>query len=217
MSRLLIRSVLLLILAIPAPSVAAKDCRKKFVANVDGYANIRSTPRINSTNIIGTWYSGGSIKVIRQNLDWLQITAPTSGWIHTTQVGEGSCQNAQKMRDTIGHPKIKVLGKQVIAGDANAAQSLLQMSRGMDGETLEIYAATITNWVEFDPNSFISILSKQSNPVRQSVLQVLDFGLGSGSSSQRSRFELGLSTFPQTNIVVTEWRSRKKDRSDAGF
>lgn len=116
----------------------------------------------------------------------------------------------KKMRDTIGHPKIKALGKKAMAGDVNSAQSLLKMSRGMDGETLEIYAVTITNWVEYDASSFISILSKQSNPVRQSVLQVLDFGLGSAPSSKKSSFETTLSRFPNSNIVVTEWRSRKK-------
>jgi hypothetical protein len=210
MNRLLIGSVLSFILVTPLPSVGARECRGFFITAVDGYVNIRSTPRINSANIIGTWYGGGGIKIIRQNSDWWQISFPIAGWISRSQVGQGSCQNAQRMRDTVGHPTIKALGKKAIAGDANSAQILLKMSRGMDGETLEIYAATITNWVEYDASFFVSTLSKQSNPVRLSVLEVLDFGLGSDSSSRRSSFESVLRTLPRNNIVVNEWRNRKK-------
>jgi hypothetical protein len=194
----------------PLP-MAANECENLVVTSIDGYANIRSTPRVKSANIIGTWYSGGKIKFLRKYSRWWQINAPITGWISANQVGKTSCQNARHILDTIGHPKIKALAKESTAGNTKSAQVFLSMSRGMDGETLEVYANSITSWVEYNPRFFISVLSTRSNPIRQSVIRILDFALGSEESTKRRAFETALGKFPKSNIVATEWRSRRRN------
>jgi hypothetical protein len=84
------------------------------------------------------------------------------------------------------------------------------MSGAMDGASAEIYAESITNFANQNPNFLLSILKQQSSLNRQMSLRLIDFGLGIGNSSERQKFEAIIIQLPSDNMVKQDWQNRNR-------
>ena len=124
------------------------------------------------------------------------------------QVGKVSCEKANDLLYQVGYPAISNLSKKAIQGDRLAAETLIKMSKAMDGVAAEIYAESITNFANQNPNFLLSVLKQQSSSNRQMALQLIDFGLGIGNSSERQKFEAIIIQLPSDNIVKQDWQNR---------
>lgn len=101
-------------------------------------------------------------------------------------------------------------GQRASAGDLKSAEILVKMSRGLDGDTAEFYAETLSNWAKKNPRFLVSVLAKQPLYIRQSVLEMVDFGLGSQQSPERLSFESFIEKLPPTHPIVNDWRKRTR-------
>jgi hypothetical protein len=102
------------------------------------------------------------------------------------------------------------LSKKAIQGNRMAAETLIKMSGAMDGANSEIYAESITNFANQNPNFLLSILKQQSSLNRQMSLRLIDFGLGISNSSERQKFEAIIIQLPSDNMVKQDWQNRNR-------
>jgi hypothetical protein len=54
----------------------------------------------------------------------------------------------------------------------------------------------------------LSVLKQQSSSNRRIALQLIDFGLGIGNSSERQKFEAIIIQLPSDNIVKQDWQNK---------
>jgi hypothetical protein len=198
---------LVLAVLVPVQAMPAGDCRKFAVTAADGYANVRSTPRVKVDNVVAALASGMSIEVVKQVKGWFQISSPVLGWIAGTQLSDFPCDAAVSAASTSGLAAIERLGKWAAAGDPKAAATFLKMSRGVDGSLAEAYAEAITEWAGRDAALLLARLSAQAPAVRQAALGILAVGFGVGPSRERQAFEATLQSSPFAQPMAQEWRS----------
>jgi hypothetical protein len=133
MYKFLLTSVLFLSVTISGQTVKAEKCEKFAVTTSDGYVNVRSFPRAYGDNIIGTLHTGSSFSVSTKHQGWWQINSPFQGWVAGNQVGKVSCEKANDLLHQVGYSAISNLSKKAMQGDYGAAETLIKMSRAMDG------------------------------------------------------------------------------------
>ena len=182
------------------------DCQHFAVTSADGYANVRSTPRVESGNVVAVLPTGTPIESAGRRRGWLRMKSPLAGWIARSQVSGFPCGSAARVSSNAGLAAIDRLGGRGQAGDEPAAATFLMMSRWVDGSLAEAYAGAIADWAVRDADSLISLLERQSEAVREAALKLLDFGLGSEAPGERRRFEAVVARLPSGSAVARDWR-----------
>lgn len=208
MYKLLLASVLFLSVVISP--LKAEQCEQFAVTASDGYVNVRSVPRVQKNNIVGTLPTGFSLSLTIQRQGWWQINSPFQGWVAGNQISKVSCDTAHNLLYKVGYPTMNHLSKKAIQGNRMAAETLIKMSGAMDGANAEIYAESITNFANQNPNFLLSILKQQSSLNRQMSLRLIDFGLGISNSSERQKFEAIIIQLPSDNMVKQDWQNRNR-------
>lgn len=185
----------------------ADSCQKLTVISPDGYANVRSLPEINN-NIIGTLITGTGVQKKLEQQRWIKLNSPIVGWIAKSQIKILSCDDSLQLLIETGLPTISRLGQQAINNNLSSAETLVNLSIGVDGLTAEAYAITIVNWARQNPRFLITVLEKQSSAIRRAFLESLDFGLA--QSKEREKFETILNQLPLDNPVFQDWQYLQK-------
>lgn len=198
------RASLALVLIFPFSSMAANDCTLLTVSTTDGFANVRSTPQVTKSNILGAVLDGMEIKPIRRQKHWIRIESPLDGWIHRTQTAHHNCPNIEGSDSSV--KSLMTIAKRALGRDKSAVSALLRLSRAMDGSLSETYGEIIANLAGRDPQLLIDALSTEQTEVCRSALNLLQFGLGNGYSSERQSFELAIANLPLNHPVVTAWK-----------
>ena len=181
----------------------ADSCQKLTVISPDGYANVRSLPEIN-TNIIGALTTGTGVQTgSEQKQRWIKLNSPILGWIAKSQIKLLPCDDSIQLLIETGLPTISRLTQQAINNNLSSAETLVNLSIGVDGLTAEAYAITIANWANQNPSFLISVLEKQSSTIRRAFLGSLYFGLG--ESGARENFTQIVNQLPLDNPVLQDW------------
>jgi hypothetical protein len=196
-----------LFLSVVISPLKAEQCERFAVTATDGYVNVRSVPRVQKNNIVGTLPTGFSLSLITQRQGWWQINSPFQGWVAGNQIGKISCDQAHDLLYKLGYPTMNHLGKKAIQGDRMAAETLIKMSGAMDGANAEIYAESISHFAGKNPNFLISILNQESSFNLPSILQFIDFGLGSGNTQKRQNFEEAINRLPTNSMIRQYWQN----------
>jgi hypothetical protein len=202
-----IAMVFMLSVVVPAEPARAGNCQRFAVTAADGYANVRSTPRVKVDNVVAALASGMSIEVVKRAKGWSQITSPVPGWIAGTQLSRIPCDSTVGVSSSAGLAAIDRLGSRAAAGDRAAAATFLKLSRGVDGSLADAYAEAITAWAGRDAALFLSRLNAQPLAVSQAALRLLAVGFGGGQSQERQLFEEALQRSPSAQPIVREWGS----------
>ncbi|MCU0535731.1 MAG: SH3 domain-containing protein [Hydrococcus sp. Prado102] len=190
------------------PATPSHTCQKFFVTTQDGYVNVRSSPQVQTGNLLATLPSGSSVEIIQRRQGWLKIKSPLSGWLAGNQVSRISCDAGRDLLMNLGLPTISRLGKKTQQGDKKAAETLVKMSPYVDGVSAEVYAGVIAQWASQNPSFLVSILDREIPSIRQAVLSSLDFGLGVMNSPERQKFENFIQRLSSQNPTLRDWQQR---------
>jgi hypothetical protein len=139
-----------------------------------------------------------------QKQRWIKLNSPIVGWIAKSQVKLLPCDDSIQLLIETGLPTISRLTQQAINNNLSSAETLVNLSIGVDGLTAEAYALTIANWANQNPSFLISVLEKQSSTIRRAFLDSLYFGLG--ESEARENFTHIVNQLPCDNPVLQDWR-----------
>lgn len=186
-------------------TLMAETCQQFFVTSSDGYVNIRSSPEIKGNNVIATLPSGSSVQLTERHQTWLKIKLPLTGWLAGNQISRVSCDQGHNLLINLGLPTMNKLGKNAAGGNQKAAETLVKMSPYVDGIVQEAYAGVLVKWADHNPKFLVSILDRQTQAIRQSVLFSLDFGLGINSSS-RQKFENFMQSLSPKSVTYKDWK-----------
>jgi hypothetical protein len=190
------------------PATPSNTCQKFFVTTKDGYVNVRSSPQVQTGNLLAALPSGSSVEISQRHQGWLKIKFPLSGWLAGNQISRISCDAGRELLMNLGIPTISQLGKKAQLGDKQAAETLIKMSPYLDGVVEEAYAGVIAQWANQNPSFLVSLLDRENPSVRQAVLSSLDFGLGVMNSPERQKFEKFLKSLSPANPTLRDWQRR---------
>lgn len=191
------------------PATPSNNCQKFFVTTPDGYVNVRSSPQVQTGNLLATLPSGSSVEISQRRQGWLKIKFPLSGWLAGNQISRISCDAGRDLLITLGIPTINQLGKKAQLGDKQAAETLVKMSSYVDGVAEEAYARVIAQWANQNPSFLVYLLDRENLSIRQAVLSSLDFGLGVMNSPERQKFEKFLKSLSSANPTLRDWQRRE--------
>lgn len=182
-------------------------CQKLTVISPDGYANIRSQPNAKTT-ILGVLVTGTGVQTELERETWVKIKSPVRGWIAKSQINTIPCNDAMDLLVETGLPTMTRLGKQAIDNNTNSAETLINMSIGVDGLVAESYAIMIADLAKQNPHFLIYMLEKHSSTTRRAFLDTLNFSLT--ESEEREKFEKFLRQLPLDNTVLQDWQYLNK-------
>lgn len=190
-------------------SPVSPTCQGYYVSAPDGYVNVRTSGQVKSDNIKAVLPSGIAVMPKRRSGRWQSIQAPLTGWLAQTQVSYLPCERGQRLLWEVGIPAMTRLGRQAQNGHRQAAETVIKMAPYVDGVVQEVYGEVLADWAKQNPQFLVSVLSRQTALLRQSVINSLDFGLGATDSVQRQAFENFIRGLSQTNIVRQDWDNRQ--------
>ena len=198
-----------LIMAFASQDAQSKGCGPFWVSAPDGYANVRSSPRVRADNILAAVPTGASIQIISQSQGkWVHIDSPVAGWVATSQIKQGSCPSTGAYDS--GDAAIQHFARQGAAGDRRSASVFAKMSKAVDGALAETYAEEITKFAGLNPTGLLAILNAESSDVRQTALRLLSFGFGNGNSQECRNFNEALQKLPASESVLRDWHKITK-------
>ncbi|MFH7025431.1 MAG: SH3 domain-containing protein [Heteroscytonema crispum UTEX LB 1556] len=170
-----------------------------FIADANSPLNVRSNPRVEEGNIVGTLQDDTLVKVVDSRNEWLQIHAPMRGWV-TKNRTTTECSNTQIQN------RIVRLGEQAAKGDRLAANNLITLIPYSDGIATTQVTVALTKWAGTNPEFLVSVLDKKPQNTRVQALQMLNLGFNEGSQQQRQRFETAIREIPDSPTVQA-WKS----------
>jgi hypothetical protein len=190
-------------------TTSANDCKKWTITAVDGYANVRSTPkvRINNANVIGILVTGTGVRFNKKSLDWVGVDSPVTGWMSRSQITQMSCDASIKLLLKTGLPTITKLGVQASRNNIKSAIILIKIAPGVDGVTAEAYGIAIADWAKRNPQFLISTLKKQPSSVYQPFLDSLKIWLSEPQA--KKDFEAVLNQLSSSHPMVKYWFTGK--------
>ena len=184
----------------------AEPCQESVIISREGYATVRSAPRVRKNNIVGTLPLGSTVEPISVRSNWVNIRSPYPGWIKQNHGSKLSCDEAFNLLLEKGLPTLSQLGEQAILGNGVAAEAFLRMSRGLGGLVAETYLKSLKDWTARNPSFLVAVLQRQPSTIRYSVLDVLNTDLGTKQSPERLKFEQFLRTLPPNHLIVQDWK-----------
>jgi hypothetical protein len=76
----------------------------------------------------------------------------------------------------------------------------------LGGLVAETYLKSLKDWTARNPSFLVSVLQRQPSTIRNSVLDVVNTGLGPKQSPERLKFEQLLKTLPPNHLIVQDWK-----------
>jgi hypothetical protein len=190
-------------------TTSANACKKWTITAVDGYANVRSTPkvRINNANVVGILVTGTGVRFSRKNRNWVSVDSPVAGWLSRSQITQLSCDASIRLLLKTGLPTITKLGTQASRNNTRSAITLIKIAPGVDGVVAETYGVAITDWAKQNPQFLVSTLRKQPSSVYQPFLDSLKAWLSQPQA--KKDFEEVLNQLPSSHPMVKYWFAEK--------
>jgi hypothetical protein len=186
--------VFLVILGIVQGPAVAGDCNRFAVTAGDGYTNVRSTPRIESDNLVAAFPTGTVVGGVdgadKEAPAWIQVSTPAWGWIHNSQLMSIGCDGSAAISPDSGLQAIQRLASKARAGDRRASASFLAMARGVDGSLADAYLDEISDWAAEQPATLATSIMKQPAVIREAALEMVDLSLEGASLETRGRFRI---------------------------
>jgi Bacterial SH3 domain len=170
-----------------------------FIVDANSPLHVRSNPRVEEGNIVGTLQGDTLVKVVDSRNEWLQIHAPMRGWV-TKNLTTTECSHTQIQN------RIARLGEQAAKGDRRSANNLITLIPYSDGIATTQVTAALTKWAGTNPEFLVSVLDKKPQNTRVQALQILNLGFNEGSRQQRERFETAIQDIPNSPTVQA-WKS----------
>lgn len=185
-------------------STQASGCQT-FISDLQPPTNVRSSPAVNPTNIVGTLKNGTVITVSQQRSSWLQISAPVRGWVAVNLSAVSCSPPGGGMAATASN--IRQLGSQAMSKNRPAADTIVRYSVQADGAYAELLSETLATWARRDPGFLVTVLDGQPDTIRRKAIVLLDYGL---QAVDRPPFDAVIAALPKTSPTRQAWQTRPR-------
>ncbi len=173
--------------------------------------NVRSTPVVNPSNIVGRLNQFTVINVISNKNGWLKISSPVKGWVslNLTLVDCGSTDYGLEPV----FKSIEKVFKLALDGDRNAIDMLVRFSLSTDGVIADVLSSDcLPQIAEKRADLLISVLNSQPENYRRQFLYILAITSSDNQISLPQRFGEVLARQSASPTAIS-WRLVKSSRS----
>ena len=149
-------------------TISIGSCRNIINDNSSTPANIRSTPKVNPNNSVGTLENGTIIEVVQQYNSWLEISKPLEGWVSVGITSVTCIPRNGRTSQAFG--AIASLGDNAIKGNRYLGDMLVRYSANADGAIADAIGSSLTRWAERNPKFLVEVLRGQPEEIYERAL-----------------------------------------------